>query len=134
MNRRSFLRSLLASIAAVWGLNGVSKANLIRVNPNSVILIDGDSLPITNGPTLRDREVTFSISLGAKCEGFPAWKKVANRIPSMNRSFSKVYHPMLAERGIDRLLFTERTALAKDDAGNWTVAIKGVSALRKSKS
>jgi hypothetical protein len=52
----------------------------------------------------------------------------------MNRTFSKVYHPMLAERGIDRLLFIERTAIAKDVDGNWTVTVKGLSPLRNSKS
>jgi hypothetical protein len=133
MNRRSFSRGILAGIASVFGLVRPSKGQQ-PTGSSHVVNIDGDVVPITNGPTFRDCEVTFRISLGAKCEGFPAWEKVANRIPSTNRAFSKVYHPMLAERGIDRLLFIERSAIIKDDADNWTVTIKGVRTLRKSKS
>lgn len=133
MNRRSFSRGLLAGIVSMFGLVRLSKGQQ-PLGSSHVINIDGDVLPITNGPTFRDCEVTFRISLGTKCEGFSAWEKVANRIPSVNWTFSKVYHPTLAERGIDRLLFIERSALTKDDAGNWTVTIKGVSTLRKSKS
>jgi hypothetical protein len=133
MNRRSFSRGILAGIASVFGLVCPSKSQQ-PTGSSHVVNIDGDVVPITNGPTFRDCEVTFRISLGAKCEGSPAWEKVANRIPSMNRTFSKVYHPMLAERGIDRLLFIERTAIAKDGDGNWTVTVKGLSPLRNSKS
>jgi len=97
MNRRSFLRGILAGIVSVFGLVRPSKGQQPR-GSSHVINIDGNVLPITNGPTFRDCEVTFRISIGSKCEGFSAWEKAANRIPSMNRTFSKVLKKIVAER------------------------------------
>jgi hypothetical protein len=102
------------------------------------LIIDGDPLHLFQDPAFNGREVTFKIALrAAEDGGFYMWEKIAPRIPARiatDEGFSDVYHPMLAERGIDRLLFIERSAIIKDDADNWTVTIKGVRTLRKSKS
>lgn len=100
------------------------------------LIIDGDPLDLFQDPAFNGREVSFKIALRATEDGgFYMWDKIAPRIPARTtlEEFSDVYHPMLAARGIDRLLFVERSAIVKDDAGNWTVTIKGLSALRKSR-
>ena len=98
--------------------------------PNYPLLIDGHTLNLREDPIFNGLEVTLKISLGASCENFPAWGKVSSRIPARyttDDGFVGVSHPALSERGIDRLLFTERSALVKD-SDDWTVTVKGVSA------
>lgn len=104
--------------------------NVSSKAPNCPILIDGHALNLREGPTFNGLEVTLKISLGTRCENFPAWGKVSSLIPARyatDDGFVGVSHHALSERGIDRLLFTERSALVKD-SDDWTVTVKGVSA------